>query len=79
MYKCEKCGGFVEELGEMALSNGLGCKCAQKKDEESANSLQQLKAEISACCQALFIPLSNGLEDENVIAVHQRLQKLSAI
>jgi septal ring factor EnvC (AmiA/AmiB activator) len=45
MYKCEECGGFIEELGEMVLSGG-GCICAQKKAEESANNLQQLKAEI---------------------------------
>jgi hypothetical protein len=49
MYTCGACGGIIEELGEMAVSSG-GCVCYQKKAEESANSLQQLKVEICPYC-----------------------------
>jgi hypothetical protein len=79
MYTCNVCGGIIEELGEMAVTNG-GCVCAQKKAEESANSLQQLKAEIAAmfpqwkhCCEL-------GVEWYEVDISHvERLRQLSAI
>jgi hypothetical protein len=79
MYTCGACGGIIEELGEMAVSSG-GCICAQEKSEESANSLQQLKAEISAmvlkwkhCVEYNSEWYEVELED------FERLQKLSAV
>ena len=79
MYKCGVCGGIIEELGEMAVTNG-GCVCAQKKAEESANSLQQLKAEIAA--------LATELQDFNdrqisafgrVTEIVAKMRQLSAV
>lgn len=77
MYKCDECGGFVEELGEMTVSDG-GCVCAQKKAEESANSLQQLKAEIAALIPKLeAIDNITGWQETGPII--RRLRQLSAV
>jgi len=77
MYKCYECGGFVEELGDMAVSDG-GCVCAQKKAEESANSLQQLKAEIRSVVDDFVCipPVRIAQEIDNLI---YKLRELSAV
>jgi hypothetical protein len=77
MYTCGACGGIIEELGEMAVSSG-GCVCAQKKAEESANSLQQLKAEIAALIPELRA--AYGLESEvNFENCLETMRQLSAV
>lgn len=78
MIKCS-CGGYIEELGELPIQDNP-CICAQKKAKESANNLQQLKAEISAmiskwkhCCEL-------GVDWYEVeLSDYERLQKLSAV
>ena len=75
MYKCEECGGFIEELGEMALSDG-GCICAQKKAEESANNLQQLRAEIASFAETLDISNEGHFCKSYIVA---KLRQLSAV
>ena len=77
MYTCGACGGIVEELGEMAVSSG-GCVCTQKKAEESANSLQQLKAEIRAISDIIEVSES-GIITVDFACLKQRLRELSAV
>jgi len=79
MYTCGACGGIIEELGEMAVSSG-GCVCAQKKAEESANSLQQLKAEIAALVNEHFFTNENGTSCSGKYGViAEKLRQLSAV
>ena len=78
MYTCGACGGIIEELGEMAVSSG-GCVCAQKKAEESANSIQQLKAEIAALADELTCIESVEGDVANFEDIIKRLRQLSAV
>jgi len=78
MYKCYECGGFVEELGDMAVSDG-GCVCAQKKAEESANSLQQLKAEILPLLTDALEEFSDNKFEHGRHYLEQAMAKLSAV
>jgi len=62
----------------MAVSSG-GCVCAQKKAEESANSLQQLKAEIHAMCIELECTTHEKFDCGMYHALRGRLRELSAV
>lgn len=78
MYTCDACGGIVKELGEMAVTSG-GCVCAQNKAEESANSLQRLKAEIVKIADRLdSIFDGNGCISE-LCGIANELRKLSVM